>query len=56
MLNTNERIPKPFLFRFLETEESTCKPLNASPERGGESNPIEEEPTPEPTQKGPWGD
>jgi len=56
MINTNDRSPKPFLFRFLETEESANKPLNGSPERGGESNPIEEAPRPEPTKKTPWGD
>ena len=56
MLEIREQAPKPFLFRFLETEESTRKPLNASPERGGESNPIEEAPKPEPTKKTPHGD
>jgi hypothetical protein len=44
----------PFLFQFLE--EALDKPLEASPERGGESNPKEEEPPREPTQKGPYGD
>jgi hypothetical protein len=48
--------PKPFLFRFLETEASTHKNLNASPERGGESNPKEEQPPKEPTRKTPHGD
>ena len=46
---------KPFLFQFLE-EEPLHRPLECSPERGGESNPKEEEPPKEPTQKGPYGD
>jgi hypothetical protein len=46
----------PFLFRFLEDESATGKTSNASPERGGESNPKEEAPRPEPTKPGPWGD
>lgn len=52
-MNTRE----PFLFRFKESEEAVlAKSLNASPERGGESNPKEEAPKPEPTKKGPYGD
>jgi len=52
-----ERTCKPFLFRFMESEEAVkAKSINASPERGGESNPIEEGPRPEPTKKGPYGD
>lgn len=48
---------QPFLFRFLEEDEDVrAKPLIASPERGGESNPKEEAPRPEPTRKGPYGD
>lgn len=48
---------EPFLFRFLESDEAVAaKPLIASPERGGESNPYEEAPKPEPTHKGPYGD
>jgi hypothetical protein len=47
----------PFLFRYLESEDILRKkPRIASPERGGESNPIEEAPKPEPTKKGPYGD
>jgi hypothetical protein len=46
----------PFLFRFRERESAQKRPPIASPERGGESNPIEEEPKPEPTKKTPWGD
>lgn len=52
----DESTLKPFLFRFLETEVSTHKTLHASPERGGESNPKEEEPPKEPTKKTPYGD
>ncbi len=48
---------KPFLFRFKESESAVRnKPKIASPERGGESNPKEEAPRPEPTRKTPWGD
>lgn len=46
----------PLLFRYLESEKSVRKPVNASPERGGESNPKEEAPKPEPTKKTPYGD
>jgi hypothetical protein len=46
---------KPFLFQFVE-EEPLNRPLAASPEKGGESNPKEEEPPKEPTKKGPYGD
>ena len=48
---------EPFLFRFKETEDAvlTRSPI-ATPETGGESNPIEEEPKPEPTTPTPWGD
>lgn len=45
----------PFLFQFLEVEPLN-KPLEASPEKGGESNPIEDEPDSEPTKLGPWGE
>jgi len=45
----------PVLFRFLESDSNVLRPT-ASPERGGESNPKEEAPKPEPTKKGPWGD
>lgn len=56
-MSTEEEIRKPFLFRFMESEEAAkSKSINASPEKGGESNPIEEEPKPEPTKKGPYGD
>lgn len=46
---------EPFLFQFLE-EEALNKPSEASPETGGESNPIEEAPKPERTKPTPWGD
>lgn len=47
----------PFLLRFKESEaEMSRKMIIASPERGGESNPKEEAPKPEPTRKGPYGD
>ena len=50
-------IQEPFLFRFKEVEAVVkSKPAYASPERGGESNPYEEAPKPEPTRKGPYGD
>ena len=50
-------IRDPFLFRFRESEAVVhSKPATASPERGGESNPYEEAPKPEPTKKAPWGD
>jgi len=53
----NIKIMSPFLFRFKESEtEVINKPPIASPERGGESNPKEEAPKPEPTKKTPWGD
>ena len=52
-----QQIQNPFLFRFKETESVvSSKPAYASPERGGESNPIEEEPKPEPTKRTPYGD
>lgn len=49
---------RPFLTRFGESEQSLHLPANASPEQGGESNPIEEGegPRPEPTSPTPWGD
>jgi hypothetical protein len=47
---------RPLLFRYLESEAATKKSRIASPERGGESNPKEEEPSPEPSKKGPYGD
>ncbi|HNS62945.1 MAG TPA: hypothetical protein PLS77_09445 [Anaerolineaceae bacterium] len=56
MSNHEPSSKTPLLFRFLETEQSTRKSVNASPERGGESNPREEAPRPEPTKKGPYGD
>jgi hypothetical protein len=57
-MNENEQeVRQPFLFRFVESESITAhKPVYSSPERGGESNPKEEAPKPEPTKKGPWGD
>jgi hypothetical protein len=54
---TTEAIREPFLFRYKERNATMrAKPLCATPERGGESNPKEEESQPEPTQKGPYGD
>lgn len=47
---------RPLLFRYLESEKVVKKSKIASPERGGESNPKEEEVRPEPTKKTPWGD
>lgn len=56
-MSTEERKNTLFLFRFLESEEAAkSKSINASPEKGGESNPIEEEPKPEPSKKTPYGD
>jgi len=56
-MHNEESMHKPFLFRFMESEETAkAKSINASPERGGESNPREEEPPKEPTQRGPYGD
>ena len=47
----------PFLFRFQEFERiNDRRRVVASPERGGESNPKEELPRPEPTRPTPWGD
>ena len=57
MEETKYSIQDPFLFRFRESEAAVkAKPLTASPERGGESNPYEEAPKPEPTRKTPHGD
>jgi hypothetical protein len=47
-------INDPFLFQFLESELYINRDQKI--EEGTYSNPIEEEPTPEPTKKGPWGD
>lgn len=55
-MNGNQKKKDPLLFRFRETESATSRPKYASPERGGESNPREEAPKPEPTKKTPWGD
>ena len=56
-MSKDKKEPEPFLFRYRESEDtSRNKPLIASPERGGESNPKEEAPKPEPTKKGPYGD
>ena len=46
---------QPFLFAFIE-EEPMNKSLGTVPAVGEASNPIEEEPSPEPTRKTPWGD
>jgi len=46
---------EPFLFQFIEVEPMD-RPVEASPERGGESNPKEEAPKPSPTKKTPQGD
>lgn len=57
MTTTNKKDTKrPLLFRYLESEKITKKSKIASPERGGESNPKEEAPKPEPTRKTPYGD
>ncbi len=57
MATTKKKVTKrPLLFRYLESEKVTKKTKIASPERGGESNPKEEAPKPEPTKKTPWGD
>lgn len=55
-MEASQRIDEPFLLRFLEVDSPERRPANASPERGGESNPKEEAPNPEPTRKGPYGD
>lgn len=55
-MNKQKKVRDPLLFRFRESEKTQKRPLNASPERGGESNPREEAPKPEPTKKTPWGD
>ena len=59
MVQNTQQSPhrEPFLFQFKEIDATTKRqPLYASPERGGESNPIEEAPKPEPSKPGPWGD
>ncbi|GEM_PF-5341393 len=56
-MHTDKETREPFLFRFIESEEVVkAKPMHASPGLRGESNPKEEEPPKEPTQKGPYGD
>ena len=56
-MNTDKKATKrPLLFRYLESEKAIRSIPNATPERGGESNPKEEAPKPEPTKKTPWGD
>lgn len=49
-----EDITDPFLFRFKENEVDINKKTNIK--IGTASNPKEEEPSPERTQKTPWGD
>lgn len=56
MLTERQVNKRPLLFRYLESEQVSKKSRIASPERGGESNPKEEAPPPEPTKKTPWGD
>lgn len=56
MKTSREATKRPLLFRYLESESVSKKSKIASPERGGESNPKEEAPRPEPTRKTPWGD
>jgi hypothetical protein len=57
MLQQSKVLQTPFLLRFQESESVVQnRPPIASPERGGESNPKEEEPKPEETKKTPWGD
>ena len=53
---SQEATKRPLLFRYLESESISNKSRTASPERGGESFPREEEPRPEPSKKTPWGD
>jgi hypothetical protein len=48
-MNDKQALQNPFLFRFLETEEVRDIPVT-------ESGNKEDEPTPEPTKKSPWGD
>jgi hypothetical protein len=55
-MQTQNVTRRPLLFRFLESEKVSKKLNTASPGKGGESNPIEESPRPEPTKKTPWGD
>ena len=57
-VNAQARVKRsPFLFRYQELERvERGRPIIASPERGGESNPKEEAPRPEPTRPTPWGD
>lgn len=55
-MTVSQTTPEPFLMRFLEEEAMEGRPANASPERGGESNPKEEAPKPEPSKPGPYGD
>lgn len=57
MSETKKAPLNPLLLRFVESEAAVkSKPIIASPERGGESNPKEESPPKEPTRKGPYGD
>jgi hypothetical protein len=57
MIELEHVIQEPFLLRFKESEEVVARksPID-SPEKGGESNPIEEEKSPEPSKPSPWGD
>ena len=59
MIAVNQQLPPraPFLFQFKEIEPTDKhRPLYASPERGGESNPKEEAPPKEPSKPSPYGD
>lgn len=56
MATEKKVIKRPLLFRYLESEKVSKQSKIATPERGGESNPKEEAPKPEPTRKGPYGD
>ena len=49
MTEQRQSVRDPFLFRFMEDDTVQEKPANAT-------NPKEEEPSPEPTKKGPWGE
>jgi hypothetical protein len=55
-MNSQISSKDPLLLKFRESEKAQKRPAAASPERGGESNPKEEAPKPEPTKKTPWGD
>ena len=49
-----KQINEPFLFQYVESELDINRDRNIEAETY--SNPKEEEPSPERTKKGPWGD